>query len=307
MTRFDQKIQSFLFTLFFTFLCICMLTNSELSLSYARTGLHLWFENMIPALFPFMILSGTLIRMGLSDGFVSLVYPLLRPVFRLSKSACYVIVMGFMCGFPMGAKCINDLYASGRLSHKEAAWLLSFCNNIGPVYLIGFALPLIDCNMVGMCIFGMYGLPLLYGLLLRYTVYKDSNSAFEARPVITHKNLFHALNESIIAAIQSILSLGGYMILFNMLMLLPFRFAGNWHFYIAPFLEISGGLSILGAKEPLWALLLLPFGGLSCIAQTYACIVDTKLSIATYLVHKVILVAISGIYYFLCLRAFRLL
>lgn len=307
MTKFAQKFQSFLFTLFFAFVCVCMLANSDVSLSLARTGLHLWFENMIPALFPFMILSGTLIRMGLSDGFVSLVYPLFRPVFRLGKSACYVIVMGFMCGFPMGAKCINDLYARGRLSHKEASWLLSFCNNIGPVYLIGFALPLIDCKAMGMCIFGMYGLPLLYGLILRYTIYNKLDGPSKEVPAVLPKNLFQALNESIMAATHSILSLGGYMILFNMLMLIPARFAGDLYTYIAPFLEISGGLMILGDKDPLWALLLLPFGGLSCIAQTYACIGDTKLSIGTYLIHKLIQVAITGIYYFLCLRAFRLL
>ena len=307
MTKFAQKLQSFLFTSFFACVCICMLANSDTSLALAGTGLHLWFENMIPALFPFMILSGTLIRMGLSDGFVSLLYPLLRPVFRLSKSACYVIVMGFMCGFPMGAKCINDLYANGRLSQREAEWLLSFCNNIGPVYLIGFALPLINCNSVSMCIFGMYGLPLLYGFILRYTIYRDCKSPSKDIPVGLQKNLFQALNESIVAAIQSILSLGGYMILFNMLMLIPAQYAGNLYPYIAPVLEISGGLILLGDNEPLWALLLLPFGGLSCIAQTYACIGDTKLSIGTYVIHKLILVAVTGLYYFLRLRAFRLL
>ena len=43
---------------FFVFLTFCMLTNSSLSLAYAALGLRLWYEKMVPVLFPFMVLSG---------------------------------------------------------------------------------------------------------------------------------------------------------------------------------------------------------------------------------------------------------
>ena len=36
-------------------------------LSFALKGLNLWFERMIPTLFPFMVLSGIIIRMDLTD------------------------------------------------------------------------------------------------------------------------------------------------------------------------------------------------------------------------------------------------
>ena len=38
---------------FFVFLTFCMLTNSSLSLAYAALGLRLWYEKMVPVLFPF--------------------------------------------------------------------------------------------------------------------------------------------------------------------------------------------------------------------------------------------------------------
>lgn len=41
---------------FFVFLTFCMLTNSSLSLAYAALGLRLWYEKMVPVLFPFMVL-----------------------------------------------------------------------------------------------------------------------------------------------------------------------------------------------------------------------------------------------------------
>ena len=53
-------------------------------------------------------------------------------------------------------------------------------------------------------------------------------------------------------------------------------------------------------------LILLPFGGLSCIAQTYTCIRDTGLSLWDYIQHKLYLTAITACYYFF-LRFLRLL
>lgn len=299
------------FTAFFLLMTCCILTHSRMSLFYAFTGLELWYNNMIPTLLPFMILSGTLIRMGLTEGFVTLVYPFVNPVFRVSRNVCYVMVMGFLCGFPMGAKCVNDMYVHGRISLREAQWLLSFCNNIGPVYFVSFALPLIGCQKILPCVLGMYGLPLLYGLVLRYTHYRGLNTGHNiagenASPALhtREKNVgfFPALDESISSSLQSILMLGGYMVLFNLLMLLPHLLLGRVPRYIAPLLEITGGLKLLGDTAPGYSLILLPFGGLSCIAQTYTCIRDTGLSIGSYVTHKCILTAISAIYYLLCLR-----
>ena len=278
-----------------------------MSLIYAQNGLELWFHSMIPTLLPFMILSGTLVRMGLTDGFVTLIYPIVRPVFRVSRSACYVMVMGFMCGFPMGAKCVDDMYSRGRIDAQEAAWLLAFCNNIGPVYFVSFALPLLGCTMPGPCIYGMYGLPLLYGLILRYTAFRSMGSKQNGKmPQSTPKGLLEALNESVYASLQSILMLGGYMILFNLLILLPELYMPKCLLYVAPLLEITGGLKILGAGMPFYSLITLPFGGLSCIAQTYSCIGKRGLSIGAYIRHKLILTALTVLYYLLCLRFLRL-
>ncbi len=302
-----QTFLSMVYIIVFIIIVFLMLTNAPLSLQYARKGLDVWFENMVPTLLPFMILSGTLVRMGLTDGFTALVYPFLKPVFRISKSACYVMVMGFMCGFPMGAKCIEDLYCKGRLNDREAAWLLSFCNNIGPIYFVSFAVPLIGCKQLLPCVIGMYGLPLLYGLVGRYTVFKSMSSRMNHHKIpYQPMGLLDALNESVYASVQSILMLGGYMILFNLLMLVPHLGLGDNAGYIAPLLEITGGLSRLKDHAPGYSLVMLAFGGLSCIAQTYSCISQTNLSIQKYIGHKLALAAITGIYYFLCLRFWRL-
>lgn len=295
-----------LYTLFFLILTGCILTHSQISLYYALTGLQLWFDKMIPALFPFMILSGIMVRMHLTEGFSTVLYPVIRPVYHVRKNVCYTMIMGFLCGFPMGARVVADLLSRNMISRREAEFLLAFCNNIGPVYFCSFVLPLLHRKLLFPYLFGMYGIPLLYGLLLRYTAYRDLNDpkgqlccCSIPPPPRKKENILEEVDDAISSSIQSILSLGGYMILFNLINLIPHILTGRPFVLTAPFLEITGGLSMLADKLPLYSLMLLPFGGLSCIAQTYSCVKGTGLSIANYTVHKVVLTALTAIYYLL--------
>ncbi len=305
----------FLITLVFFLMVGCILTHSQLGLAYALTGLDLWYEKMVPALLPFMILSSIMIRLRLTEGFTTVLYPVLKPVFRVSRNVCYAIIMGFLCGFPMGARTAADLYERQRITEREAEYLLAFCNNIGPVYFLSFALPLIGSPRILPCLFGMYGIPLVYGAVLRRTFYRDldfsiaSSSGPHPRPdgrtllpssPAEKLTLLGEMDDAINSSLQSILMLGGYMILFNLMNLAPHILLGRVPRLIAPLFEISGGLKLLGDRAPLYTLLVLPFGGLSCLAQTYSCIQKTPLSIGRYLSHKLTLTALTAAYY-LCL------
>lgn len=311
-----------LFTLLFLMFTCFILTHPDISLSYALTGLELWFSKMIPTLLPFMIMSGIMISLRLTEGFTAFVYPILKPFFRISKNVCYGMLMGFLCGFPMGAKTVQDLYSQKLISLREASFLLAFCNNIGPVYFCGFVLPLLHIRPTFPYLFAMYGLPLLYGLLLRYTVFRDLDSdqkclqgtqkvlhaaSFQQAPARSGQRstfllqLLTATDISIFSSLQSILQLGGYMILFNVLNLIPHIILNEAPIYLAPVFEITGGLSLLKDNAPFYTLVLLPFGGFSCIAQTYSCIKNTPLSIAEYTIHKFILTAITASFYVILL------
>lgn len=288
---------------FFVLMTGCILTHSSLSLAYAALGLELWYEKMVPVLLPFMILSGTLIRLGLTDGLIRPVRPFFGRIFRLSEPGIYVILMGFLCGFPMGARTISDFRDRQELSIEEGQYLLSFCNNLGPAYFLGFVLPLLQRKLVLPYVFGMYGIPLLYGIFLRYSIYRNrilqkTGPSLEpaGQNAVSALSLPDALDDAITAAGRNILQLGGYMIFFNLLNLLP-RLLVPDSFRYAPLLEISGGLKLLGDRFPLYTLLLLPFGGLSCIAQTGSCIRDTGLSLKKYILHKLVLTVLTAGYY----------
>lgn len=307
-----------LYTGFFLFLTFLILTHSAESLYYALNGLNLWFTKMIPALFPFMILSGVMIRLHLTESFVTLLYPFLHPLLRVRKNVIYAVVMGFLCGFPMGAKVTCDLLERNMITHREAEFLLAFCNNIGPVYFCSFVLPLLNRRLVLPYLTGMYGLPLLYGAFLRRTAYRDipEEAASGSGERIRHGkrsrrrelsacaedgglplSLLSELDEAITSSIRSILMLGGYMILFNLFNLIPGVLCPGLGPFLAPVLEITGGLSILGDSAPLLSLLLLPFGGFSCIAQTFSMVKGTGLFIGNYVVHKLLLTFLTAGFY----------
>lgn len=286
---------------FFVFLTFCMLTNSSLSLAYAALGLRLWYEKMVPVLFPFMVLSGTLIRMGLVESLIRPIRPFFGKLFRISDPAVYTILMGFLCGFPMGARTTAEFRNRQELSVSEGQFLLAFCNNFGPVYFLGFVLPLLHRTLMLPYLIGMYGIPVIYGLFLRYTVYRMrlKDTSMVSQPVTkstVRTSLPDALDDAVNAAGLSILQLGGYMIIFNLLNLLPGLFLRQSHL-LAPLLEITGGLQMLADRYPLYTLLLLQFGGLSCIAQTAGCIRNTGLSLKKYIIHKLVLTLLTAFYY----------
>ena len=286
---------------FFVFLTFCMLTNSSLSLAYAALGLRLWYEKMVPVLFPFMVLSGTLIRMGLVEMLIRPIRPFFGKLFRISDPAVYTILMGFLCGFPMGARTTAEFRNRQELSVSEGQFLLAFCNNFGPVYFLGFVLPLLHRTLKLPYLMGMYGIPVIYGLFLRYTVYRMrlQDTSMVSQPVTkstVRTSLPEALDDAVNAAGLSILQLGGYMIFFNLLNLLPRLILRQSHL-LAPLLEITGGLQLLEGRYPLYTLLLLPFGGLSCIVQTAGCIRNTGLSLKKYIIHKLVLTLLTAFYY----------
>ena len=132
---------------------------------------------------------------------------------------------------------------------------------------------------------------------------KNVLSAAEGAPPIS---LLDTLDDSILSGLYSIAKLGGYMVLFNLLNLVPHALlrpaalaGADSKAIINCLLEITSGISRIGSRAPLIVLLLLPFGGFSCIAQTYSMIKNTDLSLKKYLFHKLALSGITLLYYFL--------
>ena len=299
-----------LYTVLGIYLIVLLLRYPVLSLQYAATGLQLWFQKMIPTLLPFMILSGILIAMNLTEKFVKVLHPLLHTIYRISPNGSYTLFMGFLCGFPMGARIVGQLREQGKLSRKEGSLLLAFCNNIGPIYFLSYVVPTLSIEKPLICFSIMYGVPLLYGILVMrlspmsslFVTEKQEISKKTAPP----NSLLFAIDTAIQSGLIGIAKLGGYMIFFNLLniMFVPFHHLpmGLLACYQL-LLEITSGIDQYGHLYPYAVLVLLPFGGFSCIAQTYSMIRHTDLSIRSYLFHKLAQTGLTALCY-LMIRPF---
>lgn len=315
-----DKLNRLLFIALSLYLIVLLLRYPTLSLEYASTGLNLWLTKMVPTLLPFMILSGIMIRMDLTESFVRLLHPLLHRIYGTSKNGSYTIIMGFLCGFPMGARIVGELYETGRLSREESSRILYFCNNIGPIYFLSYVVPVLAIEKPLVPFLIMYGIPLLYGLILcrivplflsntrRQSTMQHLYNARQNTKKIAHQSsnsdgmqLLAAIDASILSGLIGIAKLGGYMVFFNLLNIIfvPFRHvSSNLLSLYQCLLEITSGIDHSGHSLYYAILIILPFGGFSCIAQTYSMISRTDLSVRPYIFHKVIQTALTALCYF---------
>ena len=303
-------VKNTIWVCFLLLLAFCFLFYSEKTTEYAYIGLKTWFDRMIISLFPFMVLVNLLIRSGLSEAFIKPFSVLLKPVFRNSDTAIFVILFGFLAGFPLGAKCAIDLYKQGKLSKINTEYLLCFCNNIGPAYMLGFYIQTINPQTsLVLAIICFYALPLLYGIFLRYTLFnKKLNRELSGVMNVTitsqiqKHNVLYYLPDAVSGALVQIATLGGYMIFFNAVRIVPYVFLSKYpKLFIAAqsILEISGGLLCVKQtlspgffREAAFALIFV-FNGLCCHFQTFSLMHGLPLSKKKYMLHKIILCSIT--------------
>jgi len=270
------------------------------------SALRQWFETMIPALFPMMLMSSVLVDTGFARkiGFL-----FSKTIFRplpISPNACYCLLTGFLCGFPMGAKTVSDMYGKGHMSRLEALWLLSFVNCIGPLYTIHVTHTLFPDIALWKLIAGLYLLPLLYGMLvlvLQTKLKKQTFKQISSETTFSNLSIIDALYESVHKSGKSILILGGFMVLFQTFFLPLGKLLESisiTSFNLYPLVEITGGLFLQPSNTSLPLILFWnTWGGACCMMQTYSFIKPVGLSMKTYVFHKTVLALISYLFGFI--------
>lgn len=118
------------------FMLALILRNSEAAVGFMRHGLQLCAETVIPSLFPFMVISELLVASGAGEFVGRLFSRPMQKLFGVSGSSVCAILLGALCGFPIGAKTAVALYDRGAIDRAELERLLTFCNNTSSAFLI---------------------------------------------------------------------------------------------------------------------------------------------------------------------------
>ncbi len=132
-----KNATSYLLSFGVVLLCLGgLLTAPQIAAQGIRAGLALCAGTMIPALFPFLVLSGFLTESGLYRAAGRLFSPLATYLFRLPDCAGAVFAMSLIGGFPVGLRMTAQLQEQGALTQRQAARMSLFCINAGPAFLI---------------------------------------------------------------------------------------------------------------------------------------------------------------------------
>lgn len=281
--------------LLFIITAVMLFIEPQATGALAREGLLNWFNNMIPSLFPFMILQSVFIGLGYDSYISKLFHPVFKKLFRINPNGYSAILIGFLCGFPMGAITIKELYQSERISKRDAELLLSFCNNLGPIYCVSQILPLLEPAYQIIFLSFTYAIPLLYGIIITKLSPAHEKGILHKTAPKTLKELFPCALQK---AINAIVTLGGCMIFFNVVRIVPALIPIDSVYYNC----ISSGLMEIGSFvnclkenrtffsqiESICLLSMIHPGGLSCMIQTMCVLQGSDLSFGKYVMHKLI-------------------
>lgn len=285
-------MKKILFTCIFLILTIFSCIYPEVALDASKQGILTWFNQILPALLPFTILSGILLRsrymenLGKNSNLASIILTL----------AC-----GFIFGFPVGAKLSADFYSRSLLSEKQATILCITANNFSSMYVCGYVLPTLfpDSNYKLPTYLMLYLLPLVIAVVLLLCTRKNSTEPTHKKTASRFHLDMQIIDAGIISGFEALIKICGYIVLFSLISrmfcafiktdaLLPLLLLEN--------LEITNGISMLSAESTLLeqskyliAMQLLSFGGISGLAQTASILKPSGLSVMDYVKGKLAL------------------
>lgn len=109
----------------------------EASLAAGLRGLSVWWDVLFPSLFPFFVISDALLGFGVVHLFGTLLDPLMRPLFRIPGSGGFVAAMGYVSGYPVGARLTAKLREQNLVTREEGERLVAFTTSSDPIFLLG--------------------------------------------------------------------------------------------------------------------------------------------------------------------------
>jgi len=306
-------------------------------LTSSKKGIQLWFNTLFPSLFPFMVATYLLIELGVVH-FIGIIFePVMGPIFNVPGEGAFPWIMGLISGYPMGAKISSDLRSKGKISQIEAQRLVSFTNNSGPLFILGA----VSAGMLSKPEIGVFLLIVHYlssltvGILFSFYKREKSIKRKKYKNIIkkslnqlliiqktNSKKIGLILKESILNSMETIVQIGGFVIVFSVIsqllelssllnlstkLLKPFfnTIGLNPNLIsslVLGIIEITNGISRISlnsstiCQELALVSFLIAFGGISVLMQTITVISSSDINILVYSYSKLIQGLIAFIY-----------
>lgn len=304
------------------------------SMAAARDGLTLCYNVIIPSLFPFFVLSALVVDLGLAGHLGRALEGIMRPLFNVPGACAPALALGFVGGYPVGARTALQLYQKGMCTKTEAERLLAFCNNSGPAFILGVVgAGVFASSKVGVLLYLAHAAAsVCVGLVFRfYEAGKRRGEPRRVGPRFEAARFTAAFTGAIRDSFLSTLNICAFVVFFTVVIRLfflsgvlpglagllgrllgPLGFSRAWaERLLTGFFEISSGVWTLSGEGDMagrmsMAAFMLGWAGLSVHCQVLSFLGGSGLSARTYILGKMLHGGLSALFVGLLARLFPL-
>jgi hypothetical protein len=279
---------------------LLLILDSKTALNAAREGIGLCLQTVVPVLFPFFLLSGTLVR-----SLMGTKIPLLSPLgafLGMPKGTESLLIPAFLGGYPVGAGAVREAWVQGQIDTNDAKRLLTFCSNAGPAFVFGMAAGAFSSSAAG---WQLWGIHILSAVLTALTFREEPGYC-----AVTSADNPKAPGPVFQNTISITAQVCGWVIVFRIITV----FCSRWFLWLLPpwvqvaitgLLELTNGCLSLHLVEPealrfVLCSIMLSFGGICVTMQTSSA--ARGLGLNTYLTGKLLQTCFS-LLLSLCLTA----
>lgn len=253
---------------------LVLILDSVTALSGAKSGIEICLQSVIPALFPFFVLS-ILLTSGLTGRSLSILHPF-ATLTGIPVGSESILLTGLLGGYPVGAQSVSTAHRMGALTDSEAARMTVFCNNPGPAFIFGMTAAFLPSPGYAWLLW----LILIFSALLTALILPGRTNRRITLPPSNPPTIPQALT----ASLKIMASVCGWVVMFRVLL----AFLQRWVFWLLPewlqalligILELTNGCVSLSQVEHIGLRFLLcagmlSFGGLCVWLQTLS-VADT--------------------------------
>ncbi|MCM1400197.1 MAG: hypothetical protein NC225_12035 [Clostridium sp.] len=276
---------------------IIFVMDSQTVIAGATHGLMLWYQNVVPILLPFMLISALIVN-SISQ----------KQAANSNSAILSTLFLGILCGYPIGAKVTSDYMNHGIYSKQTGNILLPLCNNSSPMFISGYITNYILGGKISFLtimalIYIPYVLVSLVFVLLGRLKKSSSNSTTSLKKI---KRTQISSGDIIENSITAITCVGVYIMLCSIIIEFINHVSPlpeNYNLFLAGMMEITRGTEIFYLNSPLdlkikTALIIgfTSFGGISALLQTNKVISNSELSVIRYIVIKILCAAMSFLF-----------
>lgn len=269
----------------FSILCLALFTillliKNAFIKTVIISSCTLFFYHIFPSLFPFMILSDLFLYFHVPEYLSLFLSPFMSKLFSISPYGCYVFFLSCFSGTPTNAYTLTNLVIDKKMSHEEAAHVLSFSFFSNPLFLYSAYSSFLPANIV----FPILIIPYLANIIIAFIFRpKSYNKQFSFSKSIPNFGAFFSL--SLHKTMNTLVFILGSIVFFAMIssIINPFDFT-----LVKGILEISQGLYSLNKIPSLFlrevlALLFTSFGGMCIHMQVKGIISEAGISYLPFL------------------------